>query len=157
MKKYLIAIAIAIFLVGCGDSVQEEFVDDMPAYRYYYKDSGDIFDFSDFDAVANQLTAMSDTGVTEIKLVNDNDSVDWGANESLTLDFSPIKDFTFSVSGREVVIDLEDFQSMTAQELRDFSTLVNFLRGSWPVDPKLIEIWAVKLLPRFFKETGNKE
>lgn len=71
-----------------------------------------------------------------------------------SLDDIKVRDFTFYSKGEEIKIDLEDFKSMTAQEVRDFirlvSTILILYEKDTDLDPEIIGIWGMKLLPRFF-------
>ena len=127
MKKYLIlAMLVVVIGVGCGEKEEE--------INFNLSPNSDI---------------LIDSGATDEELIDSGFITD--------LDLKGAVSFTFELQDRSVEIDLEDFKSMTAQELRDFSMLMNLViniseTGSY-FDSEMIEIWGMKLLPRFFKPT----
>ena len=157
MKKYLIVMAIIIALVGCGEKDSDiGTIERIPPEDRYLPQPIQTFTDSDIDSTGETGTGRTffDYGDPDF-IVRDSELVD---DDSLATDWQiGATSFTFSLLGREVTIDLEDFKSMTAQEVRDFNILLNIMVAAYTaqpaiyIDPELVEIWGMKLLPRFFK------
>lgn len=74
------------------------------------------------------------------------------ADTSLAFALEPTKTITFQFGDDEVVFGIDDFASMTVEEMRNFMTLVSFYNQFLWIDPDLAVVWQKTLLPRFFGE-----
>jgi len=78
-------------------------------------------------------------------------SVGWGEEGSFLTDWEPPTTIIFGYADTEITFGIDEFESMTQQEMENFALLV-MLCVETQIGSPVIEIWGKKLLPRFFKE-----